>query len=181
MSQNTPCRNRRAFLQNLAFGTAVCTTRGLFAEELVRTPAQTEGPFYPDRLPLDTDNDLLIINDAITPAVGEVTHLSGRILDARGNPVRNALVEIWQVDHSGAYIHTADRNRFLRVADHQRRSLDRDAADEQPEGDVEHRVPLGPQSSRQALGLGRGVADEDQRACVVRAASVRAGQGIHVE
>src|SRR5215203_5099496 len=69
-----------------------------FAEELVRTPRQTEGPFYPDRLPLDTDNDLLIVNDAITEAVGEVTHLTGRILDAKGNPLRNALVEIWQVD-----------------------------------------------------------------------------------
>ena len=56
-----------------------------------RTPAQTEGPFYPDKLPLDTDNDLLIINDSITPAVGEITHLTGRILDADGSPVRNAV------------------------------------------------------------------------------------------
>lgn len=31
---------------------------GSYANELVRTPAQTEGPFYPDKLPLDTDNDL---------------------------------------------------------------------------------------------------------------------------
>ena len=82
-------------------GAAAFTTRGAFAEELIRTPAQTEGPFYPDKLPLDTDNDLIIINDAITPAVGEVTHLSGRILDAKGDPVRNALVEIWQVDGKG--------------------------------------------------------------------------------
>ena len=28
---------------------------------------QTEGPFYPNKLPLDTDNDLLVINDGITP------------------------------------------------------------------------------------------------------------------
>jgi len=32
------------------------TPRGLFAEELFRTPRQTEGPFYPNQLPLDTDN-----------------------------------------------------------------------------------------------------------------------------
>ncbi len=101
-------QNRRNFLGSLAFGAAFFTTRGLFAEELVRTPPQTEGPFYPDKLPLDTDNDLLIINDSITPAVGEVTHLSGRILDANGNPIRNALVEIWQVDNDGAYIHSRD-------------------------------------------------------------------------
>ena len=88
---------RRAFLGTAALGAAAFTAPGAFAEELIRTPRQTEGPFYPDKLPLDTDNDLIIINDAITPAVGEVTHLSGRILDAKGNPVRNALVEIWQV------------------------------------------------------------------------------------
>jgi protocatechuate 3,4-dioxygenase beta subunit len=78
---------------------------GAFAEQLALTPRQTEGPFYPDRLPLDTDNDLLIINDGITPAVGEVTHLSGRLLDAKGDPIRNAVVEIWQVDGKGVYLH----------------------------------------------------------------------------
>jgi protocatechuate 3,4-dioxygenase beta subunit len=105
--------SRRAFLSTLTLGAAAFTTRGLFAEELerVRTPPQTEGPFYPDKLPLDTDNDLLVVNDAITPAVGEVTHLTGRILDARGNPVRNALIEIWQCDSKGVYLHTADSGR----------------------------------------------------------------------
>ena len=77
-----------------------------FAEELVRTPRQTQGPFYPDHLPLDTDNDLIIVNDNVTPAVGEITHLTGRILDAHGDPIRNALVEIWQVDGRGVYLHS---------------------------------------------------------------------------
>jgi protocatechuate 3,4-dioxygenase beta subunit len=80
--------------------------RGDFAQALVRTPPQTEGPFYPRPLPLDVDNDLLIINDAITPAVGAITHLGGRVLDVNGSPVRNAVVEIWQVDHHGVYLHT---------------------------------------------------------------------------
>jgi len=97
---------RRLFLA--AAGTALFTTRGLFAEELTRTPAQTEGPFYPNKLPLDTDNDLLVINDTITPAVGEVTHLTGKVVDAKGSPVRNALVEIWQCDAKGVYLHTRD-------------------------------------------------------------------------
>jgi protocatechuate 3,4-dioxygenase beta subunit len=87
---------------------------GDFAEQLTRTPRQTEGPFYPDKLPLDTDNDLLIVNDALTPAVGEVTHLGGRILDAGGNPVRNAVVEIWQVDNQGAYLHSRGEPRGVR-------------------------------------------------------------------
>src|SRR3712207_9549722 len=98
--------DRRRFLSLFGTGAVGLVASGLyvtgaFAQALVRTPRQTEGPFYPDRLPLDTDNDLLIINDAITPAVGEVTHLGGRILDAAGHPVRNALIEIWQADSKG--------------------------------------------------------------------------------
>ncbi|HUG91850.1 MAG TPA: protocatechuate 3,4-dioxygenase [Planctomycetaceae bacterium] len=110
---------RRELLKGLAFGAAAFTTPGLFADELVRTPRQTEGPFYPDTLPLDTDNDLLIINDQITPAVGEITHLTGRILDARGEPLRNATVEIWQVDNRGAYLHSGSSNRERRDANFQ--------------------------------------------------------------
>jgi len=112
-------RTRRNFLRNFAVGAAALSashffTRGAFAQELVRTPAQTEGPFYPDHLPLDTDNDLIVINDAITPAVGEITHLSGRILDSHGEPLRNMLVEIWQVDHNGAYLHSGTTNKEKR-------------------------------------------------------------------
>src|SRR5437763_6614480 len=107
--------SRRRFLSKVTAGVAAvyafnAWAPGVFAEELVRTPAQTEGPFYPDHLPLDTDNDLVIVSNSLTPAVGEVTHLSGRILDAKGEPVRNALVEIWQVDHNGTYIHSACPN-----------------------------------------------------------------------
>ena len=103
-------KNRRDFLLRLGLGAAFFTVPGAFAEALIRTPAQTEGPFYPDHLPLDTDNDLLVINDGITPAVGEVTYVSGRILDAQGEPLRNAVVEIWQCDHNGAYLHTKTGN-----------------------------------------------------------------------
>ncbi len=106
--------DRRRFLKGSAVAAAGLTlpafwnVRGAFAEALALTPSQTEGPFYPDHLPLDTDNDLLIVNDGVTPAIGEITHLSGRIMDAKGNPFRNALVEIWQVDGNGVYLHTGD-------------------------------------------------------------------------
>jgi protocatechuate 3,4-dioxygenase beta subunit len=103
--------NRRRFLSRLAWTAAFASSPGLFAEALTRTPAQTEGPFYPDKLPLDTDNDLLIINDSITPAVGEVTWLSGRVLDSRGDPIRNATVEIWQCDQNGVYLHSGGGDR----------------------------------------------------------------------
>jgi protocatechuate 3,4-dioxygenase, beta subunit len=101
---------RRQFLQRAAFTAALFTTPGLFAD-LVQTPKQTEGPFYPDKLPLDTDNDLLAINENLTPAVGEVTYVSGRILDAKGQPLRNAVVEIWQCDNNGAYLHSGTDNK----------------------------------------------------------------------
>jgi protocatechuate 3,4-dioxygenase beta subunit len=106
--------DRRRFSQRVlggvAFGTAAFTCPGLFAE-LITTPSQTEGPFYPDQLPLDTDNDLLIINDGITPAVGLITHLTGSVVGPTGAPVRNALVEIWQVDNQGIYLHSKSPRR----------------------------------------------------------------------
>jgi len=108
MNDQVLFQNRRRFLHSLTLGAAVFTVPGLFAEELARTPRQTEGPFYPDHLPLDTDNDLIIVNDSITSAVGEVAWVSGRILDARGEPLRNVLVEIWQCDNRGVYLHTKD-------------------------------------------------------------------------
>ena len=104
--------DRRQFMTVGASVTAAALLpQWAFAEELTRTVRLTEGPFYPDRLPLDTDNDLLVINENLTPAVGEVTHLTGRVLDLNGAPVRNAQVEIWQVDGNGVYLHTADAKR----------------------------------------------------------------------
>ncbi len=99
---------RRSFLGALTLGTAGLMTPGVFAEELMRTAWLEEGPFYPNKLPLDTDNDLVIVNDALTPAVGEITHLNGRLLDAKGDPMKNALIEIWQVDSTGTYLRARD-------------------------------------------------------------------------
>ena len=125
MGEHEQTLDRRRFLGNLALGagafgagstaTSLWTPDfwvrsfqipGAFAEELVKTPKDAEGPFYPDKLPLDTDNDLLIINDKITPAVGKITHFGGRVLDLKGNPVRGAVVEIWQCDSNGVYLHS---------------------------------------------------------------------------
>ena len=107
-------RARRDFLRQVALGAAMFAMPGAFAEALTRTPKQTQGPFYPDKLPLDTDNDLIIVNNGVTPAVGEIAWLSGRILDEHGDPVRNALVEIWQADNNGAYLHTKTGNAAKR-------------------------------------------------------------------
>lgn len=102
--------NRRSMIQATGLAAAGFWVPGAFAnalaDDLTKTPPQTEGPFYPDKLPLDTDNDLIVINDALTSAIGTIAHFGGKILDAKGNPVKNAVVEIWQCDNNGAYIHS---------------------------------------------------------------------------
>jgi len=102
--------SRRMMLRSgLAFGAALALfTPGVYAEQLALTPRLTEGPFYPDHLPLDQDNDLIIIGNSLTPADGEITHLSGRVLDAGGAPMKNVEVEIWQCDAHQVYLNSRD-------------------------------------------------------------------------
>lgn len=112
----TPARpDRRRFLGRAVSAATVFAAAGCASshvgEHLARTPYQGPGPFYPDELPLDTDNDLVRINEATSAAVGEITHLGGRVLDIHGHPIRNAVVEIWQVDSNGVYLHKDSDNR----------------------------------------------------------------------
>lgn len=74
------------------------------------TPAASEGPFYPtDGMRFgDIDNDLVKITGRVREAGGEVVRISGRVLDTQDRPVENALVEIWQCDVNGRYLHKAD-------------------------------------------------------------------------
>ena len=99
------CQTRRHFLRNATLAAGLFAVPGAFAEELLRqTPRATQGPLYPEKLPLDADNDLIVVSDSVTPAVGEITHLSGRLLGLHGEPVRNAVIEIWQVDNMATYL-----------------------------------------------------------------------------
>lgn len=118
MHYNNFIQNRRQFLKNLSLGTIAFTMGGIFArdffssateslaKDLTLTPRQTEGPFYPDTKLPDTDNDLVLTHESFSPAAGEVTHLTGRILDLTEKPVHNAVVEIWHVDNNGIYLHS---------------------------------------------------------------------------
>jgi protocatechuate 3,4-dioxygenase beta subunit len=99
---------RRTLIKGLIAGSLVCDTRFAFAQSLIATPEQTEGPFYPDKLPLDRDNDLVTIAGHQTHAAGEITELTGRVLDLYGKPLSGVTIEIWQVDHNGHYLHSAD-------------------------------------------------------------------------
>ncbi len=72
------------------------------------TPGQTEGPFYPVKFPADMDADLVRVKGQAAQAVGQVTHILGRILDRRGEVVRGAMVELGQCDAQGIYSHPGD-------------------------------------------------------------------------
>ena len=89
------------------------------ATDLMATPRQSEGPFYPDSLPLDTDNDLVSVGGRSDPAMGIVTHVFGRVRDRRGQPIAGARIEIWQCDALGRYIHSGDARRGPRDSNFQ--------------------------------------------------------------
>lgn len=97
---------RRRFVE--AISAALLTVAGIktVAARLLPTPRQTEGPFYPDVMPSDTDNDLVTMAESTRNAGGEILNLTGRMLNAEGAPLANALVEIWQCDMYGNYLHT---------------------------------------------------------------------------
>ncbi len=69
------------------------------------TPAQSEGPFYPDQALADADADLLK-NGSVAYASGQAAWVSGVVSDVEGKPVSGAIVEIWQCDHEGTYRHS---------------------------------------------------------------------------
>lgn len=80
------------------------------AAAIVPTPPQTAGPFYPPprQRPGDTDWDLVKVAGKVREAGGDVLHLGGRVLDREGRPVPEVLVEIWQCDANGRYLHQGD-------------------------------------------------------------------------
>ena len=72
------------------------------------TPAQTEGPYYPVSKPEDRDNDLYLLEGAEARPAGTILAFDGSLIDGGGMPVQDAVIEIWQTDNSGAYLHPAD-------------------------------------------------------------------------
>ncbi len=63
---------------------------------LVPTPGQTVGPFFGYALPYDGDNEL------VPPTRPNAIRLHGQVLDGAGDPVPDALVELWQAGPDGA-------------------------------------------------------------------------------
>ncbi|PSJ17268.1 dioxygenase family protein [Nitrosomonas supralitoralis] len=77
---------------------------------LIPTPSETEGPFYPVKKQKDKDNDLTQIDGYVGNAGGQHIVIGGQVTDVSGNPVENALLDIWQADANGRYRHPRDAN-----------------------------------------------------------------------
>ena len=70
---------------------------------LLATPSQTVGPFF------HIGCSKLIVSDLSAPDVsGARIAIEGRILDGDGNPIPDAMIEIWQANAFGRYAHPAD-------------------------------------------------------------------------
>ncbi len=65
------------------------------------TPSQTVGPFFHEALPYDAGSAI-----AGTARTGAFT-LHGQVLDGSGDPLPDALVEVWQADEGGSFAATA--------------------------------------------------------------------------
>jgi protocatechuate 3,4-dioxygenase beta subunit len=119
MNYGTSRTSRRRLIQaTVATGIAALTPAVALAD-LMTTAAQPRGPFYPQQIPLDRDNDLVRVDGRSGLAKGEITDLGGRVLDRQGRPVDAALVEIWQCDANGRYSHRLDRRSVARDQDFQ--------------------------------------------------------------
>ena len=74
------------------------------------TPSQTVGPFFAYCLtPRDYGYPEIFSNDIATDdAQGQRIRIEGRVLDGDGQPVSDAMIEIWQADGQGRYVQAAE-------------------------------------------------------------------------
>jgi protocatechuate 3,4-dioxygenase beta subunit len=104
--------SRREILKMSAItgvASVVSTRFALAKAALARTPEQILGPFYPLK-PLDRNADLTMVPGRPRRAEGQVLTVMGRVLNLKGEPIRNAKVEIWQANARGRYTHPSDTN-----------------------------------------------------------------------
>jgi len=73
---------------------------------LSKTLTERTGPVFGHGLIRERDNDLTA-QHAGDP-IGERILVHGRVLDEDGKPVRGALVEVWQANAAGRYMHKVD-------------------------------------------------------------------------
>ncbi len=98
--------SRRRLIGVLAAGGVVAA--GGVRAALLPTPDEGPGPFYPEKIPLDHDADLVRVAGRDGVASGDIVTLFGRVLNLSGKPVPGATVEIWQCDAQGRYHHPGE-------------------------------------------------------------------------
>jgi protocatechuate 3,4-dioxygenase, beta subunit len=77
---------------------------------LAHTLSELTGPVYGHSSVQELDNDLTRNAIRNGEPLGERIIVSGRVLDERNQPVPNALLEVWQANAAGRYIHLRDQH-----------------------------------------------------------------------
>jgi protocatechuate 3,4-dioxygenase, beta subunit len=75
---------------------------------LPHTLSEITGPVYGHERVQELDHDLTRQHGG--EPLGERIIVTGRVLDGDGRPVRNTLIEIWQANSAGRYIHEIDQH-----------------------------------------------------------------------
>jgi protocatechuate 3,4-dioxygenase beta subunit len=101
---------RRRITQQIGIAAGLGLARPVLSMGRIVTPAQVEGPFHPIDESAETDIDMTLLEDHAQAALGEAIVVSGRVLDTNGQPLANALVDVWQANHHGRYSHPKDLN-----------------------------------------------------------------------
>lgn len=102
-----------------------------------QTPSQTVGPFFHYGLPwkggadlvgrsemgaradlFDEAHYLLNLSSPTGTPIGEVIEVAGRVLDADGKPVPDAMIELWQANAAGRYASADDARADVPVDPH---------------------------------------------------------------
>lgn len=106
--------NRRKFIKNSALGALLATSQTVKSKEVMvynhPTPNEIEGPFYPLIAQKDQDFDLTRIKGHKTLAKGKHIFIHGEVMDTEGNPIEDAIVDLWQANTFGKYAHPYDPN-----------------------------------------------------------------------
>ncbi len=101
--------SRRQMLVGLAAGSAALGAGKIAQAACTVTPYQLNGPFYPTAIS-DYDWDMTRIPGRRDRAEGEVVEIAGRVLDTNCEPVRGAILDVWQANTHGRYTHQRDPN-----------------------------------------------------------------------
>ena len=72
--------------------------------------SELTGPAYGAEVIGELDHDLTKNGQVNGEPIGERIVVTGRVLDENGNPVANTLVEVWQANAGGRYIHKQDQH-----------------------------------------------------------------------